>query len=75
MSRLRLALNVADIDAAVEFYAVLADAGAELEGRTIAEADPATDLGPAAGGGCCGTDGSAERVDDQVDRSATARGQ
>ena len=60
-----------------ENYVVPADAGAELEGRTIAEveADPATGPGPAAGGGCCGTDGSAERVDDQVDRSATARRQ
>jgi catechol 2,3-dioxygenase-like lactoylglutathione lyase family enzyme len=56
-----------------ENYVVLADAGAELEGRTVAEveADPATDLGPAAGGGCCGTDGSDERVG----RSATASGQ
>src|SRR6478752_5197499 len=40
-----------------ENYVILADAGAELEGRTAAE------LGPASGGGCCGTSGSAEHVD------------
>jgi catechol 2,3-dioxygenase-like lactoylglutathione lyase family enzyme len=52
-----------------ENYVVLADAGAELEGRTVGdvEADPAADLGPAAGGGCCGTGGSDEQVDSQVD--------
>jgi catechol 2,3-dioxygenase-like lactoylglutathione lyase family enzyme len=56
-----------------ENYVVVADAGVELEGRTAAdvEADPATDLRPADGGGCCGADGS----DDQVGRSATARAQ
>jgi hypothetical protein len=44
---------------------------------TIADvgADPATDLGPAAGGGCCGTGGLVEQGDVQVERSATARGQ
>ena len=52
-----------------ENYVVLADAGAELEGKTIAdvEANPATDPGPASGGGCCGTSGFVEQVDNQVD--------
>ena len=142
MSRLQLALNVADIDAAVEFYTTLFDTapakrrpgyanfavvdpplklvlfenpeatgtlnhlGVERESMTEVEqqasrleaaglaldveADvvccfarqdkhwvtgPDADLGPASGGGCCGTRGSNERGDDQVDQSATARGQ
>jgi catechol 2,3-dioxygenase-like lactoylglutathione lyase family enzyme len=52
-----------------ENYVVLADAGAELEGRTVAdvEADPTADLEPASDGGCCGTSGSVEQVDSQVD--------
>ena len=57
-----------------ENYVVLADAGAELEGRTIGDvgADPGADLAPAAGGGCCGTGGSVEQVDNQVDDQVRA---
>ena len=52
-----------------ENYVVLADAGAELEGKTVAdvEANPAAGPVPASGGGCCGTSGSVEQVDNQVD--------
>jgi catechol 2,3-dioxygenase-like lactoylglutathione lyase family enzyme len=43
-----------------ENYVVLADAGAELEGKSLADVradaqdSTATDLDPASGGGCCG---------------------
>jgi catechol 2,3-dioxygenase-like lactoylglutathione lyase family enzyme len=51
-----------------ENYVVLADAGAELEGRTTVDvqANPAIDLGPASGGGCCGTSASEDQSDDQA---------
>ena len=49
-----------------ENYVVLADADAELEGKTTADvrANPAADMGPASGGGCCGTTASEEHGDD-----------
>ena len=47
-----------------EIYTVLADAGAELEGKTQADVEGMPE-GSGAGGGCCGTaetsDGAAER--------------
>ncbi len=51
-----------------ENYVVLADAGAELEGRTAVDvqANPAIDLGPASGRGCCGTSASEDQSDDQA---------
>src|SRR5688572_2201578 len=39
-----------------EIYTVLADAGAELEGKSMR--DEATPVSAASGGGCCGTDGT-----------------
>jgi catechol 2,3-dioxygenase-like lactoylglutathione lyase family enzyme len=48
-----------------EVYTVLADAGAELEGKTRADVEGAP-AGSGAGGGCCGTteatDGATERT-------------
>ena len=43
-----------------EIYTVLADAGAELEGKSVL--DDATTLAAADGGGCCGTDATTNQV-------------
>jgi catechol 2,3-dioxygenase-like lactoylglutathione lyase family enzyme len=48
-----------------EVYTVLADAGAELEGKTRADVE-ATPAGSGADGGCCGT---AEAAEDATDRT------
>ena len=43
-----------------EIYTVLADAGAELEGKSVLDAAP---LAPAASGGCCGTAATTDQKD------------
>jgi catechol 2,3-dioxygenase-like lactoylglutathione lyase family enzyme len=49
-----------------EVYTVLADAGAELEGKTRADVEGAPAASGASGGGCCGT---AEATDEASERS------
>jgi catechol 2,3-dioxygenase-like lactoylglutathione lyase family enzyme len=49
-----------------EVYTVLADAGAELEGKTSADVEGTAAASGASGGGCCGT---AEAVDEGSERT------
>jgi hypothetical protein len=55
-------------------YTVLADAGAELEGKTTAEVDMALVSAASTGGGCCGTANvdKTDSVDDVDDGAPSA---
>jgi catechol 2,3-dioxygenase-like lactoylglutathione lyase family enzyme len=54
-----------------EVYTVLADAGAELEGKTTADVEGAPAAAGASGGGCCGT---GETSDESSERTVCCAG-